>query len=155
MKLSSFTPPLYKVGEHNTKIFFLNLDTVLSNSTPENFANVWQLKWNWIRSMKFETVRIHVFGLLSSRNFATMAKWRIDFSSPYRLNIRHNKRNFSKMANSRGNERFRYAVCFHCILLWNLEEDWERGEWSPGTRHMAKEFGIFWNVLTRCHFHVW
>ena len=35
--------------------------------------------------MKFETVRIHflsdVFGLLSSRNFATMATWRNDLSS--------------------------------------------------------------------------
>ena len=36
--------------------------------------------------MKFVTVRIHfqlsdVFGLLSSRNFATMATWRNDFSS--------------------------------------------------------------------------
>ena len=26
---------------------------------PENFANIWQIKWNWIRSMKFETVRIY------------------------------------------------------------------------------------------------
>ena len=125
------------------------------NSTPENFANIWQIKWNWIRSMKFETVRIHVFGSLSSRNFATMATWRIDFSSPYWHNIRHNKLNLSKMANSRGSERFRYAVCFHCILLWNLEEDWERGKWGPGTRHVAKEFEIFWNTLTCCHFHVW
>ena len=37
--------------------------------------------------MKFETVRIHflsdVFGLLLSRNFATMATWRYDFSSPF------------------------------------------------------------------------
>ena len=35
--------------------------------------------------MRLETVRIHflsdVFGLLSSRNFATMATWRDDFSS--------------------------------------------------------------------------
>ena len=35
--------------------------------------------------MKFETVRIHflsdVFGFLSSKNFATMATWRNDFSS--------------------------------------------------------------------------
>ena len=35
--------------------------------------------------MNCETVRIHflsdVFGLLSSRNFATMATWRNDFSS--------------------------------------------------------------------------
>ena len=28
---------------------------------PENFANIWQIKWNYIRSMKFETVRIHFF----------------------------------------------------------------------------------------------
>ena len=38
---------------------------------PENFANNWQIEWNWTRSMKFETVQIHflsdVFGLLSSR----------------------------------------------------------------------------------------
>ena len=37
--------------------------------------------------MKFESVRIHflsdVFDLLLSRNFATMAKWRYDVSSPY------------------------------------------------------------------------
>ena len=35
--------------------------------------------------MKFEAVRIHflsdVFGLLSSKNVATMATWRNDFSS--------------------------------------------------------------------------
>ena len=47
----------------------------------------WQIKSYWRRSMKFESVRIHflseVFDLLLSRNFATMAKWRYDFSSPY------------------------------------------------------------------------
>ena len=37
----------------------LNSDTVPSDSTPENFANIWQIKWNWIRSMKFETVQIY------------------------------------------------------------------------------------------------
>ena len=40
-----------------------------------------------IESMKFETVRIHFlsdfFGLFSSRNLATMATWRNDFSSLY------------------------------------------------------------------------
>ena len=40
-----------------------------------------------IKSMKFETVRIHflsdVFGLFSSRNLATMATWCNDFSSLY------------------------------------------------------------------------
>ena len=46
---------------------------------PENFANIWQIKWKWIRSMKFETVRIYF--LLSSKNVATMATWRNDFSS--------------------------------------------------------------------------
>ena len=66
--------------------FFLNLDTVLSDSTPEKIANIWQVEWNWIRSMKFEKLRIHfkikwIFGSLSSRNFATMVTWRKDFSS--------------------------------------------------------------------------
>ena len=83
MKLPNFTRPLSGVREHNTRNFLfplLNLDTVFSGITLERFANTWQIKWNWIRSMKFETVRIH-FGLLSSRNFATMATWRNDFSS--------------------------------------------------------------------------
>ena len=26
---------------------------------PENFAKIWQIKWNWIRSMKFETMQIY------------------------------------------------------------------------------------------------
>ena len=39
-----------------------NFDTVLTNSNPENFANIWQIKWNWIRSMKFVTVWIHFLG---------------------------------------------------------------------------------------------
>ena len=43
MKLPNFTRPLQGVGEQNTKIFlflFLNFDTVLSDSTPENFADI-------------------------------------------------------------------------------------------------------------------
>ena len=38
MKLPNFTHPLFEVGEHNAKeiyIFFLNLDTVLSDLSPE------------------------------------------------------------------------------------------------------------------------
>ena len=152
MKLTSFMPPLYKIGEQNAKIFLL--DTVLSNSTPKNFANIWQINWKWIRSMKFETVRIHVFGLLSSRNFATMATWPNNQLCRNGHNIRHNKLNFSKMANSWGSERLRHAVCFLCILLWNSEEDWERKKWSwgPGTRYMAKEFGIFWKYFNQLSF---
>ena len=38
--------------------------------------------------MKFEAMRIHflsdVFGLLSSKNFATMATWRNDFSTLFK-----------------------------------------------------------------------
>ena len=72
--------------QHNNFLFlFLNLDAVLSDLTPENFPNIWQIKWNCISSMKFETVQLHflsdVFGLVWSRNFATMATWRNDFSS--------------------------------------------------------------------------
>ena len=70
--------------QHKTFCFLcIHLNTVLSNSTPEHFANIWQMKWNWIRLMKGETVGIHFlsdsFGLLSSRNFATMAMWCNDF----------------------------------------------------------------------------
>ena len=77
----------FMVREHNTKMhgLFLNLDAVLSDSTLENFAKIWQIKWNWIRLTRFETVRIHilseVFGLLSSWNFATVATWLSGFSS--------------------------------------------------------------------------
>ena len=57
MKLPNFTLLLYGVGEHNTKVVFfslLNLDTVLSDSARGHFANICQIKWNWISSMKFE-----------------------------------------------------------------------------------------------------
>jgi len=47
--------------------------------------------------MKFETVRIHflsdVFGLLSSRNFATMATRRDDFSYLFGLFFRNKQTN--------------------------------------------------------------
>ena len=71
--------------QHKSRLFpLLILDTVLSYSTRENFANICQIKWNWIRSMRFEAVRIHllsdVFGLLSSKDVATIATWRNDFS---------------------------------------------------------------------------
>ena len=42
MKLPNFTNPIYGVGEHYTKNFlllFLNLGTVLPDSTAEKFAN--------------------------------------------------------------------------------------------------------------------
>ena len=55
MKLPNFTRLFYGVDKPNTKI----LNTFLSDSTPENFANIWQINWNWIRSNKFEAVRIH------------------------------------------------------------------------------------------------
>ena len=64
--------PLYKVGE--PFFLFLNLNAVFSDLTPENLA-----------INESETVQIHFlsefFGLLSSRNFATMAIWRNDFST--------------------------------------------------------------------------
>ena len=61
MKRPNFTRPLYGVGELKQKFFFfffLNLATVVLDTAPQNFANICQIKWNWIRSMKFETVRI-------------------------------------------------------------------------------------------------
>ena len=55
---------LYEAGEQYKNFLFLfvtyKVDTVLLDSIPENFANTWQIKWNWIGSMKFDTVRIHI-----------------------------------------------------------------------------------------------
>ena len=80
--------------QHKSCLFpLLNLDSVLSDSTGGNFANNCQIKWNWIRSIKFEAVRIHflsdVFGLLWSKIFAAMATTRNDFSSLLYLNEIH------------------------------------------------------------------
>ena len=84
MKLPNFTRPLYGVGEIQT--FFIFFQTYIRSFRihPKNFTNIWQIVWNWIRSMKFETVQIlflsDVFGLLLFRNFPSMATWRNDFS---------------------------------------------------------------------------
>ena len=65
----------------NFLFLFLNLDTVLSDSTPENFASIWLVKWNWMRSLKFETVPIHLLSDIFS--------WRaVELS--YRLHSPHN-----------------------------------------------------------------
>ena len=60
MKLPNFTNQLYGVNEHKKGSFsFSKLRYGPFGFNPENFANIWQIKWNRIRSMKFETVRIH------------------------------------------------------------------------------------------------
>ena len=89
-EIPNFKRPLYGVHKDKTTIkfsfpFSKLRYTVLSDWTPENFAIIWQIEWNWTRTMKFETVRIHflsdVFCLFRSRKLATMATWRNDFSS--------------------------------------------------------------------------
>ena len=49
---------------------------------PRNFANIWHIKWNQIKSLKFETVQIHflsdAFGLLSFRN---LLSWHPDVTT--------------------------------------------------------------------------
>ena len=47
--------------QHKKCLFlFLNLEL-----NPENFADIWQIQWNWIRSMKFETVWIYFLSQFS------------------------------------------------------------------------------------------
>ena len=71
MKLPNLQACLMAYVNDNTKFSFsfskhtCMVDTVLSDSTPENFANFWQIKWNWIREMKFETVQFHFWSVLS------------------------------------------------------------------------------------------
>ena len=79
--LPIFTRLFHGVGKPNTTIFFiiiLNLNTFVSDSTPE-------IKWNWIRLMKFEKLGIHFWSKFSvcchPEIFATMETWRNDFSS--------------------------------------------------------------------------
>ena len=49
------------------------------------FANIWRIKWNWIRSTKFETMQnyfLNDFRFVVIHNFCyLMATWRNDFSS--------------------------------------------------------------------------
>ena len=54
-------PALRGRWTHRENVLFLfrNLETGLSASTPENFDNIWQIKWNWIRSIKIETLCIN------------------------------------------------------------------------------------------------
>ena len=60
-------PALRSWWTHRENVLFLfrNLDTGLSDSTPEKSDNIWQIKWNWIRSMKTETLWIHFLSELS------------------------------------------------------------------------------------------
>ena len=46
--------------DNNFLFLFLNFDTVLNNSTPKKFANIWQIKRDGICPIKFEVVRKHL-----------------------------------------------------------------------------------------------
>ena len=63
-----------------------------------NLRKFRQIKWHWIRSMKFEAVQIHFlsdfFGLLSSKNFATTAMWQRLLPSIIAPCIKGNPRQF-------------------------------------------------------------
>ena len=66
----------YWVGERTTKSFFFLFSKLRYGPfefNPENFANIWQIKWKLIRSMKFETAANllfkWIFGVFSSQNF--------------------------------------------------------------------------------------
>ena len=117
--------------------FFLNVNKVLSDSNPENFANIWRIKWNWIRN----SANIHflsaVFGLLSFRNFATMATWRNDFSSLLTKRVRVAKEtNFST-------DLLPFAT-FLTLTQWVTEV-------LVGARKVAPIFFVFF-IVTRTKF---
>ena len=46
--------------DNNFLFLFLNFDTVLNNSTPKKFANIWQMKRDGICPITFEAVRNHL-----------------------------------------------------------------------------------------------
>ena len=71
----------------------LKYGRVLSDSTPENFANIWKIKWNRIRSMKFETTKNPFLSddwvcchpeilILWQRDVRTSLYWKVTQNSP-------------------------------------------------------------------------
>ena len=63
VKLPNFTRLRYGVGKHNTKIFFFFFQTLIRSFRiqPQKILPTFdKSKVNWIRSIKFETVRIHL-----------------------------------------------------------------------------------------------
>ena len=59
MKHPNFASPLWSrwTQHKNCRFLFLNLHND-RYGPKENFINIFQLKWNWIRSVKFEIVQI-------------------------------------------------------------------------------------------------
>ena len=60
MKFPNFTRPLYGVGERNTKKFFFSFSKLrygLFGFSPENFASIWQIKWNWMINEVWNSVK--------------------------------------------------------------------------------------------------
>ena len=94
MKLPNFTHPLYGVCEvQNTtqkvSFSFSKLRYSPFELNPENFADIWQIQWNWIRSMKFETVWIYFLSQFSvCYHPKILLPWQRDVTtSPYWLSI--------------------------------------------------------------------
>ena len=91
MKLPNVTRPLLSsrwAQDKNYLFLFLNLDTVLSDSTQKilpTFDKCWQKKIEKIKEDRWSLTDSANplfkwrFDFLSSRNFATMATWRNDF----------------------------------------------------------------------------
>ena len=48
------------IEDNNFLFLFLYFDTVLWNSTPEKFANIWIIEQDGISAIKFGTGQIHV-----------------------------------------------------------------------------------------------
>ena len=62
VKLPNFTRLRYGVGKHNTKIFFFFFQTLILSfriQPQKSLPTFDKSKVNWIRSIKFEKVRIH------------------------------------------------------------------------------------------------
>ena len=138
-------PALWIRGKQlkNFLFFLLNLDMVLSDSSPENFTNILQIEWSWIRSMKFVTVWIHllsdIFDLLSSRNFATTATWRNDFSSLLTVFQGFVQNNFGT------NELRKY--------LFYIYQETTRQVWFLSWNSMIQLLALLWKMSPswKCH----
>ena len=80
-KLSGLQQKIW-IGKRATQKFSFSLSKLRFapfGFNPEHFADIWQIKWNWVWNSANPLFKC-LFDLLSPRNFATMATWRNDFS---------------------------------------------------------------------------
>ena len=59
LSLHDYNVRVTETKDDNFPFLFLNFDTVLSNSTPKQFTNIWRIKRDGITAITFKAAQIH------------------------------------------------------------------------------------------------